>query len=44
MTRGKGYGVRGDKRGEPEFFESDGNLDAIGSLGGVEVDIRGFVG
>lgn len=44
MTRGKGHRVRGDRRDEPEFFEGDGNLDAIGSLGCVEIDIGGFVG
>lgn len=26
----------------PKFFQGDGYLDAIGCLGGVEMDIRGF--
>ena len=38
------WGSKGDKRGEPKFFESDGYLYAIGSLGCVEIDIGGFVG
>lgn len=34
----------GDRMGEPEFFESDGDLYAIGSLGCVEIDIGRFLG
>lgn len=30
--------------GSPEFFEGDGNFDAIGGLGRVKVDIGGFLG
>ena len=30
--------------GSPEFFEGDGDFDAIGGLGRVKVDIGGFRG
>ncbi len=40
----KGMRIGEDERGEPEFFEGNGNLYAIGSLGCVEIDIGGFVG
>lgn len=33
-----------DKGAKPYFFESDGDLDPIRSLGRIEVDIRGFFG
>ena len=34
--------VRGEQRGGlPKFFKGYGDLDAIGRLGGVEVDIGG---
>lgn len=36
-------GLGGDKGGEPKFFESDGNLDAIGSLSCVEIDVGAFL-
>lgn len=41
VRRGIGHGREGDNRNAPEFFESNGNLYAIGSLGGVKVDIGG---
>ena len=37
-------GRREERWGEPEFFEGDGDFDAIGGLGCVEVYIGGFVG
>lgn len=40
----KGRRVRRDRRGKPEFLESDGDLDAIGGLGGVKINIGGFLG
>ena len=36
--------LRRGKGAKPKFFESDGDLDAIRSLGGVEVDVGGFLG
>lgn len=38
------WGEGEGKRGEPEFFEGDGDFDAVGCLGCVEVYIGGFVG
>ena len=42
--RGRGMGLGEDERGKPEFFESDGNLYAIGSLGSVEIDVGDVLG
>lgn len=39
-----GMGLGGDRGGEPEFFKSDGDFYAVGSLGCVEIDIGGFLG
>lgn len=42
--RGRIWNSKETRGGEPEFFESDGDLYAIGSLGCVEINTRCFLG
>ena len=40
----KSRSLRRAKGAKPKFFESDGDLNAIRSLGRIEVDVGGFLG